>query len=385
MTKMNQFDLSDIPGESGGRRMEKYFVLGDEWGLISFWPVENMEQGRTISKSQIEYHSSEPFSLFGYSQKPFVIENPELNIAERKIHHDHLSEEMAGLLAPFIRLTSCEDSTGAEYPLKNGFAFGTVSGNAAIYGTIDSSGHITQLHFEEKGGLNNNEISFLANAIHKIGSRFNLFLFAHGFHLIDLKTIRQPLIYFSGILSRINSEIEHAVINDPEWQEGIDFGRPRQGHPEGKVIFHIADVLENIDDLYSHFSETEFLQLRLTALIHDTFKHKVNYNLPRTGENHHARIARKYAEKLITDETVLKLIEFHDHAYHAWGKGAWYGDWNAAEERLNHLVEILGNDLQLYYYFYWCDNNIPGKDQSPLRWFEERVGGKLKRLVVGSK
>lgn len=365
--------------------MEKYFVLGDEWGLISFWPTENLEQSRNISKTQTEYHSQEPFSLFGYSQKPFVIGNPELDITTRKIHHDHLSEEIAGLLSPFIRLTSCEDSTGTEYPLKNGFAFGTVSGNAAIYGTIDSSGHITQLHFEEKGGLNNDEISFLANAFHKIGNRFDLYLFAHGLHLIDLKTIHQPLIYFSGIHSRINSQIEHAVINDPEWQEGIDFGRPREGHPEGKVIFHIADVLENIDDLYSHFSETEFLQLRLTALIHDTFKHKVNYNLPKTGENHHARIARKYAEKLITDETVLKLIEFHDHAYHAWGRGAWYQDWNAAEERLNQLLEILGNDLQLYYYFYWCDNNIPGKDQSPLRWFEEKVGERVKRFKVGGR
>jgi hypothetical protein len=39
------------------------------------------------------------------------------------------------------------------------------------------------------------------------------------------------------------------------------------------------------------------VRLRLVALTHDTFKHLVNPERPRVGENHHSLIARRFAER----------------------------------------------------------------------------------------
>jgi hypothetical protein len=44
------------------------------------------------------------------------------------------------------------------------------------------------------------------------------------------------------------------------------WGKPRNGHPEGAVTHHIADVLKNVEKL----STAETLEkLRLIAIIHD--------------------------------------------------------------------------------------------------------------------
>ncbi len=45
----------------------------------------------------------------------------------------------------------------------------------------------------------------------------------------------------------LETDLEKQIAADPEWQEGIDWGKPRTGHLEGPVKYHIADVLANID------------------------------------------------------------------------------------------------------------------------------------------
>ena len=36
------------------------------------------------------------------------------------------------------------------------------------------------------------------------------------------------------------TELEHKLISDKEFIEGVLWGEPREGHPEGQVIFHVA-------------------------------------------------------------------------------------------------------------------------------------------------
>jgi len=168
------------------------------------------------------------------------------------------------------------------------------------------------------------------------------------------------------------NELEKIIMLDPEWIEGFEWGMPREGHPEGKVKNHVLEVLDNIEKL-ENISQIEYEKLRLIALIHDTFKYKVNIKEARIGRNNHAVIARLFAEKYIDDKSILRIIEQHDEAFNAWRKGDRDGDWEKAEKRLLNLFELLGDDLRLFSLFYKVDNELKGKNQDCLKWFEEKI------------
>ena len=165
--------------------------------------------------------------------------------------------------------------------------------------------------------------------------------------------------------------IETAIISDAEFMVGCDYGKIRRGHPEGKVIYHIKEVLENIDKFYTDDDDRE--ALRFIALVHDTFKYKVDQNKPKTGTNHHGAIAMKFAMKYIHDGSVLRVISKHDDAYNAWQKGGRHGDWYAAEIRANNIIRalLLEGDLDLYLKFYECDNKTGDKSQENFEWFKK--------------
>ncbi|REJ72897.1 MAG: HD domain-containing protein [Planctomycetota bacterium] len=165
----------------------------------------------------------------------------------------------------------------------------------------------------------------------------------------------------------LETDLERRIAADPDWRTGADWGRPRSGHPEGAVKAHIADVLRNIDAFFSESANRE--RLRLIALIHDTFKFQVDPARPRSGENHHAMKARRFAERYITDADVLDVIELHDEAYNAWQKGARDGKWEKAEQRTESLLAGLGDRLGLYLAFYRCDNMTGDKQQDCFDWF----------------
>ena len=165
----------------------------------------------------------------------------------------------------------------------------------------------------------------------------------------------------------LENDLERRISADPAWQEGIEWGQPRPGHPEGRVKAHIAAVLENVDRFYNENSDRS--KLRLIALVHDTFKHQVDINRTRSGDNHHAMRARRFAESYLSDKSVLEVIELHDEAYNAWQKGNRDNNWDRAHQRASALIERLGDNLPLYLAFYHCDNTIEGKQPDSLNWF----------------
>lgn len=176
------------------------------------------------------------------------------------------------------------------------------------------------------------------------------------------------------IKNRINpeNEREEKIIEDPEWVEGALWGMARSGHPEGMVLNHIVAVLGNIEKL-ENLSVKRREDLRLIALIHDTFKNKVDIKKPRVGENNHANIAAHFSEKYTKDRLIYEVIELHDEAFNAWAQGVRNDVWEKAESRLQRLIEIMGNNIDLYYQFYKCDNLLPGKSQEPVEWFEAQI------------
>lgn len=171
------------------------------------------------------------------------------------------------------------------------------------------------------------------------------------------------------------SELEKRIVSDPEFIEGAGYGKPRKGHPEGQVVYHIREVLDNVEKYATPENRED---LRLIALIHDTFKYKVDNTQPKVGMNHHAMIARRFAQKFIQiPEYVLDIIELHDEAYNAWQQGGRKGDWYRAEKRAQDLLGKLQTDtrIDLYMAFYKCDNQTGDKEQDNFDWFNELVYG----------
>jgi hypothetical protein len=166
---------------------------------------------------------------------------------------------------------------------------------------------------------------------------------------------------------------EQAICNDPEFIEGAMYGKPRGGHPEGAVIYHIREVLGNIDKFYSDDLDRD--ELRVIAIIHDSFKHKVDQTKPKFGDNHHAWIAERFALNYCHNTKVLTVIQLHDDAYNAWSAGGRHGDWYKAKRRAEKLINELNalDCLDLYVKFYRCDNLTGNKSQDNYDWFIDLV------------
>lgn len=170
------------------------------------------------------------------------------------------------------------------------------------------------------------------------------------------------------------TQLETLILEQPVLQEGMLWGKPRRGHPEGKVLYHVREVLDNIDQ----HAPSDFLreQLRLVAIIHDSFKYQEDLKTrPRNWAMHHAVIARRFADDFINDEAVLDVIEWHDEAYYCWramkkGRPA---------DSTRHCIDCLMQRMQpnraeqLYALFYKCDTQTGDKTQAPLYWFEEQM------------
>lgn len=187
--------------------------------------------------------------------------------------------------------------------------------------------------------------------------------------------MKQRTVTIGGSRLNIETLTEARIISDSEWQEGAIWGKPRPGHPEGTVAAHIADVLVNVDMVAIDDEDRE--RLRLVALIHDTFKHKVDSSKARSGENHHAMLARRFAERYIDDDALLDVIELHDEAYNSWGKGERSGNWGAATARAEALISRLGDQLGFYLRFYQADNETGSKDATSYRWFRQLAESRL--------
>lgn len=180
-----------------------------------------------------------------------------------------------------------------------------------------------------------------------------------------------------GILSEKDmlspeTKTENALFECKEFVEGLHWGEPRFGHPEGKVIFHIKEVFENIDQIPTSPEERE--KLRLIALVHDTFKYKeVKSKGSRNWEKHHAALAGEFIKDWTDDENIINITKLHDEAYYSWRHEAIHKDEKTSSTRLNSLLNILGDQVQLYYMFFLCDTFTGDKNPAPVNWFEQKL------------
>lgn len=163
------------------------------------------------------------------------------------------------------------------------------------------------------------------------------------------------------------TELERALLADPRLRAGLDWGAPRSGHPEGRVADHAAAMLSAIatDDPLRR-------DLRVLALVHDSFKAEVRPNEPWSPDNDHATLARRFAERHTTDERLLATLELHDEPYWIWRNA------DAPEQALQALLARVP-DAELLARFVELDAANEGKDLTFLWWFrrELAIAGRL--------
>jgi len=164
------------------------------------------------------------------------------------------------------------------------------------------------------------------------------------------------------------SELERALIADPDLREGLAWGKPRSGHPEGTVGAHVADLLETIDR-WGESGERR-AELRFLALVHDSMKYRVRDWLPKVGENHHAMRARRFAERYTSDERLLATIEQHDRPYALWRKLERTG--RRDERGIERMVGRIP-DRDLFVRFVELDGSTEGKNPEPVDWLKEEL------------
>lgn len=170
------------------------------------------------------------------------------------------------------------------------------------------------------------------------------------------------------------TELEHQLLNHPQVQTGMMWGVPRYGHPEGEVYKHVREVFDNIDKLPTLSAEVR-RQLRLIALIHDTFKFKEQKTEPRNWIFHHAVLARRFMEQWTNDATLLNIIQYHDEAYYIWRDITIYKETERAARRMAHLLNRLNGSNQIYYIFFKCDSETGDKNPAPVKWVESNFPG----------
>jgi hypothetical protein len=176
-------------------------------------------------------------------------------------------------------------------------------------------------------------------------------------------------------LIKPENDLERLIIGNEDFIYSVNWGKRRNGHPEGSVINHIFEVLNNVDKFSNSINRKD---LRLIAILHDSFKCKVDLSKPKSGENHHAMIARKFAESIgIEDKIILNIIELHDELHNAYLKGIRDNKWDKAINRVNNLIKKLDDiditALDLYCLFFKCDTLTGDKSTEGLDWFDEII------------
>ena len=161
---------------------------------------------------------------------------------------------------------------------------------------------------------------------------------------------------------------ERSLAAEPQIRAGLAWGRPRPGHPEGPVRVHVSDLLRTIDEW--GLTGQRRRELRFLALVHDSFKCQVQEWRPRTGDNHHAARARRFAARFTGDPRLLTTLELHDAPYALWRQMRREGKLDE-QAFARMLAEIPDPDLFLS--FIELDGSTNGKDPEPVDWFRSEL------------
>lgn len=164
--------------------------------------------------------------------------------------------------------------------------------------------------------------------------------------------------------------LERELLMTEAFREGMRWGVPRRGHPEGLVMLHVAEVLDNVHAM--DLSPYSRKVLRLVALSHDTFKYQEEALARNRNHQHHGVIAADFMAQYPVDDVVLHLVRWHDEAYYSW-RMTLMNLHRDAEARFAQLYDRLHHHWKLFDAFFKADTLTGDKNPAPLKWVEEQL------------
>ncbi|QDU59671.1 hypothetical protein Pan216_05030 [Planctomycetes bacterium Pan216] len=160
---------------------------------------------------------------------------------------------------------------------------------------------------------------------------------------------------------------------DCRYQENLDWGEPRSGHPEGSIRQHLDELQRNLDQLRPRVSDGHYWKLRILIHVHDSFKPDAKPGVSIEDPRSHASLARAFLAEYCVDADLLAMVQYHDEPYALWRKSGGAG---CDEKRLARLIERI-DDWDLYSAFLIIDGCAEGKSREPLVWFFRQIAGRV--------
>ena len=166
---------------------------------------------------------------------------------------------------------------------------------------------------------------------------------------------------------------------DQRYQANLDWGEVRDGHPEGTVRVHIAEIEPNLECLKAKLSESDYWKLKVLIHTHDSFKKEAKVGVAITDPNSHASLARAFLASYCDDADLLAMVQFHDEPFALWRQFQAKGKCN--QQRFDTLLQNI-KDWNLFLAFNIIDGFTEGKERDPLRWLFEQVAGKVQSKIT---
>ena len=169
-------------------------------------------------------------------------------------------------------------------------------------------------------------------------------------------------------------EIYYKIVADPRYLANLDWGESREGHPEGTIRAHIAEIEPNLEQLRPKLADEEYWKLKLLAHTHDTFKGEAKPGVAISDPQSHASLARAFLVNYCDDADLLSMVQYHDEPF------ALYRQWETKgkinQDRFAALL-IAIKDWNLFLAFNIIDGCTQGKSREPLFWLFREVSGRV--------
>jgi hypothetical protein len=166
-----------------------------------------------------------------------------------------------------------------------------------------------------------------------------------------------------------------AVIGDPRYLANLDWGEAREGHPEGTVRAHIAEIEPNVEVLRPRLTEEEYWKLKLLVHTHDSFKGEAQPGVAISDPKSHASLARAFLATHCNDADLLAMVQYHDEPFALFRQVETKSKYN--QGRFDALLNAI-HDWDLFLAFNIIDGCTPGKSRDPLYWLFRETAGKVK-------
>ena len=171
---------------------------------------------------------------------------------------------------------------------------------------------------------------------------------------------------FESIFNRITS--------DARYRANLDWGEPREGHPEGTIRAHIEEMEGNLESLRPKLTSDEDWKLKILIHTHDTFKPDAQEGIAIAHPSSHASRAKAFLAEFTNDADLLDIVQYHDEPFALYRQQQHRGKFN--QHRFDQLLNRI-EDWNLYHAFLIIDGSTAGKSREALEWWFSKVRGRI--------